>query len=243
MSERLWVGTSGWAYSHWRGIFYPRDMPRTQWLAHYAERFCTVELNNSFHRLPSETAFRRWASAAPPGFCYAVKASRYLTHMKKLREPEEPLQRFLERTRLLGDKLGPILYQLPPRWRCNITRLRAFLAYLPRDLVHVLEFRDPSWITEEVLAALREHNTGFCVIAHPQIPSPIVATARTVYVRLHGAKTLDASRYAEDELRRWAWQLQEALADDHEVYVYFNNDAYGYAIENAQRLAELVKGQ
>jgi len=203
--DRLWIGTSGWVYPHWRGVFYPPKLTTSRWLPFYAEHFRTVEINNTFYRLPSEKAFRDWRAAVPPGFRFAVKANRFITHMKKLREPAEPLERFLSRARLLSDRLGPILYQLPPRWRCNLPRLRDFLTILPRDLTHVFEFRDPSWMNEDVFAALEEHGAALCVISHP-----------------------------------WAEQVREALAGGRQVHVYFNNDAFGYAVRNAQRLGELL---
>lgn len=240
-SGRLWIGTSGWVYAHWRGVLYPQEMPTSKWLPYYADRFPTVELNNSFYRLPSEAAFRGWAESVPPGFRFSVKASRYLTHMKKLREPQEPLERFLGRARLLGGKLGPVLYQLPPRWKCNLSRLRDFLACLPTDLDHVIEFRDPSWINDQVFAALEAHGAGFCTISHPTLTCPVRSTTRIVYIRMHGAQTLYASCYGEEELCWWAGQIEDVLSKGHEVYVYFNNDAYGYAVQNAQRLRELLR--
>jgi uncharacterized protein YecE (DUF72 family) len=240
-SGRLWIGTSGWVYAHWRGVFYPQEMPTSKWLPYYADQFSTVELNNSFYRLPSEAAFRGWTAGTRPGFRFSVKASRYLTHMKKLRDPQEPLERFLGRARLLGEKLGPVLYQLPPRWRCNLSRLRGFLACLPADLDHVLEFRDPSWINDQVFAALEAHSVGFCTISHPTLTCPIQPTSDIAYIRMHGAEKLYASCYSEGELRWWAGQIEDVLSKGHEVYVYFNNDAYGYAVQNAQRLRELLQ--
>ena len=236
-----WIGTSGWVYAHWRDVFYPVGLRESKWLAFYAQHFPTVELNNSFYRLPSEQAFARWATEAPAGFRFAVKASRYLTHMKKLRDPQEPLHRFLGRARLLGDRLGPILYQLPPNWRCNLERLRAFLACLPSDLTHVLEFRDPSWMCTEVFSLLEESGTSFCVTSLPGLTCPVRATSQVVYIRMHGAQTLYASCYSDTELRWWAGQIAGALAGGHEVYVYFNNDAFGYAVQNARRLTELIQ--
>jgi uncharacterized protein YecE (DUF72 family) len=241
MNRCCWVGTSGWVYPHWRGPFYPADLPTGSWLPHYAQRFPTVEVNNTFYRLPSKAAFERWKAEAPTGFRFAVKASRYLTHMKKLLDPQEPLERLLNRARLLGDKLGPILYQLPPRWRCNLPRLVEFLACLPPDVCHVFEFRDPSWINDRVFAALEKHGAGFCTISHPTVPCPLRATAGIAYIRMHGAQTLYASCYSEEELRWWAKQIEDQLAQGHEVYVYFNNDAFGYAVQNAQRLIELLR--
>lgn len=239
-SPSLWIGTSGWIYPHWRGVFYPADLPATKWLTYYAAHFPTVEINYSFYRLPSEQAFRGWAKDAPQGFRFAVKASRYLTHMKKLREPQEPLQRFLGRARLLREKLGPILYQLPPRWRCNLPRLRDFLACLPADLTHVFEFRDPSWLNERVLALLEAHGVVFCVFSYPGLTCPVRTTSTVAYIRLHGAETPYASCYSEEELQWWAEQIEGLLAKEYTVYVYFNNDALGYAVRNACRLRELL---
>jgi uncharacterized protein YecE (DUF72 family) len=136
------VGTSGWHYKHWRGVYYPRDLPTARWLQHYAAEFDTVEINNSFYRLPSEATFEAWREGSPPGFTFAVKASRYLTHMKKLKDPEEPLGNVLSRARRLGDRLGPILYQLPPHWGRDLERLEGLLGLLPQDLQHAFEFRD-----------------------------------------------------------------------------------------------------
>ncbi len=238
--DRLWIGTSGWVYPHWRGVFYPPKLTTSRWLPFYAEHFRTVEINNTFYRLPSEKAFRDWRAAVSPGFRFAVKANRFITHTKKLREPAEPLERFLSRARLLGDRLGPILYQLPPRWRCNLPRLRDFLTILPRDLTHVFEFRDPSWMNEDVFAALEEHGAALCVISHPTMSCPVRTTSDVVYIRMHGAQTLYASCYSEEELQWWAEQVREALAGGRQVHVYFNNDAFGYAVRNAQRLGELL---
>jgi uncharacterized protein YecE (DUF72 family) len=235
-----WIGTSGWVYAHWRSVFYPVELRESRWLSFYAQQFPTVELNNSFYRLPSEPTFARWAAAVPAGFRFAVKASRYLTHLKKLRDPQEPLERFLGRARLLGDRLGPILYQLPPHWKVNLGRLQAFLACLPSGLTHVIEFRDPSWMCTEVFSLLEERGASLCVTGLPGLSCPVRTTSQVVYVRLHGAQTLHASCYSETELCWWASQIAEALAGGHEVYVYFNNDAFGYAVQNARRLTEMV---
>ncbi|MFQ6058159.1 MAG: DUF72 domain-containing protein [Anaerolineae bacterium] len=238
---KLWIGTSGWVYPHWRGVFYPQDLATSMWLPYYTRHFPTVEVNNSFYRLPSETAFRAWGEAVPPRFRFAVKANRYLTHMKKLRDVAEPLERFLGRARLLGEKLGPILYQLPPNWNCNLPRLREFLALLPEDLQHVFEFRNTTWLSEEVFAALEAHGVAFCVISLPDFPCPVRATAPLVYVRMHGSGLVYGGCYSEEELQGWAGEIRRFLAEGHEVYVYFNNDAFGYAVQNARRLRELLE--
>lgn len=222
-------------------MFYPWPLPAGQWLSYYATRFDTVELNNSFYRLPSEDAFRKWREASPPGFTYAVKASRYITHMKKLGGVDEALSRFLERCRLLGDRLGPLLYQLPPFWTCNAGRLSAFLDLLPGDLCHVFEFRHPSWLNETVFSLLEAHGAALCVVSLPEFPCLLRATAPFVYIRLHGAEAKYSSCYSELELQWWAEQILGFLHDGKDVYAYFDNDACGYAVQNALRLRELVE--
>ncbi len=235
-----YIGTSGWVYRHWRGVFYPWDLPTQRWLQHYATRFDTVELNNTFYRLPSERAFSAWKENSPQRFRYAIKASRYITHMKKLQGVEEALSRFLERSRLLGERLGPILYQLPPHWKCNIDRLRSFLHILPRDQRHVLEFRNASWLSEEVFATLAEHGVGLCIVSLPDFPCLLRTTAPFAYIRLHGAEAVYGSCYSERELQWWAEQILGFLETGKDVYAYFNNDAHGYAVQNAVRLKELL---
>jgi uncharacterized protein YecE (DUF72 family) len=235
-----YIGTSGWVYPHWHGIFYPQKLPTKQWLKHYVTRFDTVELNNTFYRLPSEQAFRRWKEDSPEGFKYAVKASRYITHMKKLQGVEEALPRFLERSRLLGERLGPILYQLPPFWKCNLDRLRNFSDMLPGDLRHVFEFRHASWLSEAVFTLLQKHRAGMCIVSLPDFPCLLRSTAPFVYIRLHGAEAVYGSCYSEGELQWWAEQILGFLEDGKDVYAYFNNDAFGYAVQNALRLKEIL---
>jgi uncharacterized protein YecE (DUF72 family) len=237
---RLWVGTSGWVYPHWREVFYPARLPTTKWLSHYTQHFPTVELNNSFYRLPSERAFQGWQEKAPQGFLFAVKANRYITHMKKLRDAREPLEKFLSRARLLGDKLGPILYQLPPNWNCNLERLRQFLALLPGDLDHVFEFRNRTWLRDEVFALLAEHEVAFCIISLPGFDCPLRVTAPLVYIRMHGSGLVYGGCYNEGELRQWAERIRGFIGEGRDVYVYFNNDAFGYAVQNAQQLREML---
>ncbi len=241
MAGQLWIGTSGWVYPHWRGVFYPDDLPQGRWFAHYARHFATVEVNNTFYRLPGEAAFVRWREQAPPGFRYALKANRFLTHIKRLNDCAEPLERFLSRARLLGDRLGPLLYQLPPHWHCRPERLAAFLPLLPGDLTHVLEFRDESWLVEPVFDLLAQHGVGLCLASMPGLPCPLRATSPVVYMRMHGWQYLYGDKYPLDELRRWAERLAAFQAEGRDVYVYFNNDAFGYAVENALELKAITQ--
>ncbi len=234
------VGTSGWVYPHWRGVFYPDDLPQARWFQHYVQYFDTVEINNTFYRLPAENTFDHWREQAPPGFIYAVKASRYITHVRRLRECEEPLQKFLGRARRLAASLGPILYQLPPRWRPNVDRLAAFMELLPPDLTHVFEFRDARWFHQEVLQLLRDHGLSFCIYHMPGLDCPLEVTAPTIYVRMHGAGEVYGGCYDDATLRTWADRIRSWCRDGHDVYVYFNNDAFGNAVRNALTLKEML---
>jgi uncharacterized protein YecE (DUF72 family) len=236
------VGTSGWIYEHWRGRFYPEKLRTKDWFAHYARYFDTVEINNSFYRLPSQQAFDAWRAQAAAGFVYAVKASRFLTHMKKLKDPEEPIERILGRARRLGEKLGPVLYQLPGGWKCNIERLAHFFTALPRDLVHVMEYRGADWLCDEVFALMREQNIGLCI--HDMLPDhPRVATSSVVYVRFHGAEAKYAGSYTRRQLLQWAIWINEQACAGRNVYAYFNNDDEAHAVRNAQTLRRLIAAE
>jgi len=240
MAERLHVGTSGWMYKHWRAVFYPADLPQARWFDFYAQHFGTVEVNNTFYRLPQAETFEAWREQAPAGFVYTVKASRYITHLKKLKDAAEPLARFLERARHLGGHLGPVLYQLPPNWNRNLERLGAFLELLPADLLHVFEFRHPSWFAEETFALLEQHGVGFAITDLPGLDGPVRATGRLAYLRFHGPERPYEGSYSDEELRQWAGRIGRFLRSGQPTYVYFNNDAHGYAPRNALRLRELM---
>ena len=239
---RARVGCSGWQYRHWRGGFYPADLPLARWFEYYAERFDTVEINNSFYRLPERATFASWARRAPARFEFAVKASRFLTHMKKLKDPEEPLDRLFARMRALGSRLGPVLYQLPPGWKADAPRFRHFLESLPRRARHTIEFRDSSWYHDEILALMERHRVALCL--HDMAGS---APARErvgpfVYVRFHGATAKYGGGYPEDRLRGWAEWLDAQRGEGCDVYAYFNNDAGGHAPRDAAMLRRLMEG-
>ncbi|MBI2955408.1 MAG: DUF72 domain-containing protein [Chloroflexi bacterium] len=232
------VGTSGWHYDHWRDRFYPPGLAKSRWLQFYAQFFPTVELNASFYRLPTEKAFANWRATAPPGFRFAVKASRTITHYRRLIDVAEPLANFFGRARILGDRLGPILYQLPPALHRDDERLDRFLALLPQDLQHAVEFRHPTWLVDEVFAILRKHDVAFCVVSMPNFACPVVATASFCYVRFHGSQAKYASCYTDEELEEWAARLRSLADGNRTVYAYFNNDAEAHAVHNAQTLNE-----
>jgi uncharacterized protein YecE (DUF72 family) len=234
------VGCSGWQYKHWRGSFYPAGLPQSRWLGYYASQFDTVEINNTFYRLPEESAFAAWKNSVPRGFLHAIKASRFLTHMKKLKDPEEPLERLFSRARRLGRTFGPVLYQLPPRWKVDVERLQLFLRSLPRRRRHAIEFRDPSWYTEDVFRLLTRFNVALCL--HDMAGS---ATGRHgvgpfVYVRFHGTAKY-SGRYEDRTLDDWAESLAAQLREGRPVFAYFNNDVGAQAPRDAVRLRERLR--
>jgi uncharacterized protein YecE (DUF72 family) len=244
------IGCSGWHYKSWRGLVYPADIPTTAWLRAYHRRFATVELNNSFYRLPAEETFAGWRTQVPRGFVFAVKASRFLTHIKRLRDPEEPLQRLLAHARPLGPTLGPILYQIPPRWFPDPERLETFLQQLPdrassasrRRLHHVLEMRDPRGYEPWVLDLLRRYDVALCVHDMTGSESPLLMVGPIVYIRFHGYGAKYGGSYPDAVLDEWAEWMRRALAAGRDVYAYFNNDINGYAVYDAERLRVRVEG-
>ena len=238
--KRIRIGCSGWNYRHWRGSFYPQGLAQKNWFQFYAEHFDTVEINNSFYRLPKAETFEKWRAAAPPGFCYAVKANRFLTQAKKLKDCEEPLARMLAPFRALGDRLGPVLYQLPPRFRINLERLESFLRLLPKDAVSVFEFREKSWYVPETLALLERYGASFCAHDMPGSASERWAAGPIAYVRLHGAAGKYWGRYPDQNLLSWSdWMAAQAKAG-RPVWAYFNNDIHAHAIHDAQTLKAMV---
>lgn len=233
---RILVGTSGFSYDHWRGLFYPEKMAKAKWLEFYATQFSTVELNNPFYRLPSEEAFARWRDCAPDDFVFALKVSRFITHIKRLKNTGEASVTFITRAKILGGKLGPLLYQLPPSMHRDDEVLDSFLSTLPGGLRHVVEFRHPSWLEDEVFQILRRYNIGFCIFDMPHFAGPVAATADFAYVRFHGSTALYSSRYTDEELADWANKLAHLSAGLKEIYIYFNNDIGGFAVANARTI-------
>jgi uncharacterized protein YecE (DUF72 family) len=245
MRGRLFLGTSGYVYPHWRGRFYPPGLPSREWLPFYARHFGTVELNNPFYRLPAKTAFRSWRATVPDDFVFAVKASRYLTHLKRLKAPRAPLDRLLRRVRPLGPTLGPLLFQLPPHFHQDPARLRTFLRALQRQshvpgLRAALEVRHASWLVPETFDLL--HKAGVALCLHDARPAPVRGplTADFVYVRRHGPGARYRGSYPEGRLRADARDIGGWLDEGRDVYVYFNNDGGGAAVRNAKRLGQLL---
>lgn len=239
--KSLYVGTSGWNYTHWRGLFYPEILPKKKWLGFYSESFRSVEINNSFYVLPGEKSVRVWQKQSPDDFLFSVKASRYITHMKKLKDPEEPVRNFLNRMKALDDKLGPVLFQLPPKWKCNLDRLAAFLNQLPDEGRYTFEFRENSWWNERVLDLLEKKNAAFCIFELAGQQTPKWVTADFVYIRLHGPGGAYEGLYNRKALAGWAGAISNWKRQGKTVFCYFDNDEAAYAVQNAGTLIEMLE--
>jgi uncharacterized protein YecE (DUF72 family) len=240
-TQRVHVGTSGWSYDHWQGLFYPQGLAASQRLAYYQRNFRTVEINSSFYSLPSRATLRHWYQSVADDFVFAVKASRYITHMKKLRDSQRAIKEFLSRVEALDDKLGPILFQLPPRWHINAERLAAFLNVLPRDYRYAIEFRDPSWFSPQIYELLAKNAVAFCIFDLDRKLSPMQVTTDFTYIRLHGPKGPYQGRYDDRTLHIWADSIEQWRSEGREVYCYFDNDEAAYAVRDATRLEEMMK--
>jgi uncharacterized protein YecE (DUF72 family) len=242
MAGSVFIGTSGWNYHHWRNDrFYPRGLSQKEWLGFYARHFCTVELNSTFYRLPPPQIVTHWARTVPANFVFAVKASRFITHIKRLKEPEESAKRFLSHISRLGKKLGPVLFQLPPQMKVDSERLKGLIQCLKRrkGLRVVLEFRHESWFTDEVYKVIDEAGWTVCLtdwpdLAQPPLPGPFC------YIRRHGASALYASCYSDDQLAQDAEFATRLAEQGEDVYIYFNNDAQAHAVKNAQTLIGMI---
>jgi uncharacterized protein YecE (DUF72 family) len=237
---RILVGTSGWQYRDWRGRFYPRDLPQRKWLPYFSERFPTVEVNNTFYNLPKEETFIAWRDGSAAGFVIGVKGSRYITHIKRLREPRDPVELLWSRCRLLERKLGPVLFQLPPNFAADLERLEGLLRVLPDRMRAAFEFRHPSWETPEVHGLLDQAGCALVLADRPGARVPGTVTGGWSYVRFHqGSQT--GPDYPRDKLRRWSEKI--AGLEAGEVFVFFNNDGGGAAIRDARTLTELLSGR
>lgn len=237
---RVFIGTSGWVYRHWRGVFYPATVPQRAWLDHYAGRFSTVELNATFYRVPTVETVAHWRDGVPEGFVFAVKANRRITHLKRLQVSAAELGAFLDVIRGFGERLGAVLFQLPPNMKCDLARLDAFAGRLPPELLSVLEFRHQSWFTDEVRACLERHALVHCVHDHAGMRVPDWQTGRAAYFRFHGDPDAPLGSYRAAALRRRAARMAEIAGGGRNVYAYFNNDAHGSAVRDAARLRSLL---
>jgi uncharacterized protein YecE (DUF72 family) len=234
------VGTSGWQYRDWRSRFYPEGLPQRDWLPYFAERFPAVEINNTFYMLPKEDVFVRWRESVPKGFTFVVKANRYITHLRRLREPREPVRLFWSRARRLGRTLGPVLFQLPPNFKADLERLEELLRVLPKPMRAAFEFRHPTWETDEVHVMLDRAGGALVLADRPGARVPDVVTGGWSYVRFHEGRTTSPG-YPRAKLRRWADRL--AAMPSKETWVFFNNDPGGAAIRDAHTLSELLEAR
>jgi uncharacterized protein YecE (DUF72 family) len=236
----IYIGTSGWSYKHWKGPFYPEGIRPADELSYYVSHFDSVELNNSFYRLPDRRTFEQWRDKTPSGFLFAVKASRYITHMKKLHDTKNAVQRFMHNAQGLEKKLGPVLFQLPPGWKVNVERLAEFLDSLPNGFRFAFEFRNTTWYTPEVLSLLKKFNCAFCIYNLEGHTTPLEVTADFVYIRLHGPGGKYEGSYAEEKLNTWAYIADKWQTAGKDVYIYFDNDQFGYAALNAKYLRSII---
>ncbi len=236
----LRIGTSGWHYGHWAGRFYPRELKAHDYLAFYARQFDAVEINNTHYRLPKHETFAAWRDEAPAGFVFAVKASRYITHYSKLTKSSKTYGLFFDAIAVLGDTLGPVLFQTPPRWRVNAERLDSFLVGLRPGLRTAFEFRHDSWFCDQVYAVLRRHGAAFCIWHLAGVQAPLTVTAPLAYVRLHGPEGAYGGSYSDEALGTWAGRIAAWRAQGHDIHVYFDNDANAYAVHDALRLKQLL---
>jgi uncharacterized protein YecE (DUF72 family) len=237
MKQQLRIGTSGFHYKHWLGTFYPEKLSASKMFDFYMQHFDTVEINNTFYKLPKIEMLEGWRKATPKDFLFSVKASRFLTHNKKLKEPHHALENFLPRAEALGRKLGPILFQLPPKWRVNVERFAEFLEALPTYHRYTFEFREPTWEHDEIYALLRKHNAAYCIYELAGYVSPLQVTTDFVYVRLHGpTMSKYAGSYSSKALAMWAARIEKWTAERRSVFIYFDNDQAGYAAKNALEL-------
>lgn len=240
---RLHVGTSGWSYGHWRARFYPDGLPQSRWLQHYASRFDTVEVNASFYRLPQERTLRTWRETVGPAFRFAVKGSRYVTHVQRLRNSGEAVERLVTRIAPLAETVGPILWQLPPDLERDIALLRDFLEVLPASHRHVIEFRHPGWLDDEVSELLAGHDVGLVSVSSLRMPPRRFAVSGVVYLRLHGLAGGFRHRYTDRELAPWAEWVADAVAHGANAWVYFNNDGEGAAPVDAAAFRSMALGR
>lgn len=244
---KIFIGTSGWSYPHWgKGVFYPFEVKQKEWLSYYSQHFDTVEINNTFYQLPPKTVFEHWKRSVPPHFNFVVKVSRYITHIKKLNQPEQALLKFLENASSLKEKLALLLFQLPPFLKANPLRLTHILDLLKDQSIipgvrATFEFRNKTWLAEETFNLLTQKKAALCFADWPDLNVTKPVTANFIYLRRHGPKSLYSSGYSQEEIKKDAIQIKKWLAEGKDVYIYFNNDAEGWAVKNALSLLEMVK--
>ncbi len=238
--NKIHIGTSGWSYQHWKGNFYPENLKENDFLNYYSKQFHTVEVNNTFYHLPEEKTIKNWTDCVPDNFIFSVKASRYITHLKKLKDAKEPVNNFLKLIETFGNKTGPILFQFPPHFSFNAERLGEFINILPKNQRYTFEFRDPNWFNDLTYEFLKDNNIAFCIYYMGETESPTQITSDFVYIRFHGAENLGAGGYSDEKLKEFAKNIKNYYDQGKEIFCYFNNDEAGYAVKNALKLKELI---
>jgi uncharacterized protein YecE (DUF72 family) len=241
MKVKNFIGTSGFSYSHWRSIFYPETLKSADFLRFYSGYFNTVEMNSTFYHTPRDSTIEKWVRTTPENFVFSVKASKFITHVKRLKDTRDSLSLFLQKAELFGKKLGVILFQLPPSLKKDLVLLKNFLDLLPKDKLFAMEFRHKSWLDEEVYSLLKDYNVAFCISDTPRYPYAEVITANFSYVRLHGHEILYASSYTEEQLSYYADLIKRWNKNGVGFFVYFDNDFYGNAVKNALELKKLIE--
>lgn len=241
--QRIHIGTSGWHYDHWKGRFYPETLPRTNYLEYYADNFHTLEINNSFYQMPQEKTMVQWRNAVQEGFIFAIKASRYITHIKKLKDGKQIIPPFIKKIEILGKRLGPVLFQMPPQWRFNLERLTSFLKALPSGFRYAFEFRDSSWFNAGTYDALAAYNASFCIYHTTGRSTPHQVTADFIYTHFHGPKGSSQGKYDPSVLTEWADRFINWAAEGKEVFCYFDNDESGFAAQDAVQIQSILNAR
>mgnify|MGYP006286029843 CR=1 FL=1 len=235
-NNKIHIGTSGWQYDDWKGKYYPASIKNEDLLGEYQKAFSTVEVNNSFYQLPSEKTLIHWAEKTREDFKFAMKANRYITHMKKLNEPEEALEKMFGRFDVISGKIAVILFQLPPNWKANAERLKDFFGLLPDDHKYTIEFRNESWYDDEIYDVLKQQNAALCIHDIDGKLTPAELTADFTYIRLHGPNKRYEGSYSDEQLSEWKDRIENFLQETNEVFCYFNNDTNANAPINAEKL-------
>jgi uncharacterized protein YecE (DUF72 family) len=238
--QKIYIGTSGWNYKSWKNKFYPEELAQKEWLDYYSKRFNSVEINNTFYQLPQKHTFKNWADQTPEDFIFSVKASRYITHLKKLKECGDAVDKLIEHSSRLKEKIGIFLFQLPANQGKDIDKLKSFINQLPDKYKYAFEFRHHSWFDDSVLNILDKNNCGVVINSSPDFPFQDITTGKICYIRMHGSKKLYSSKYSKEELEKFANIIIKYHNKGFHSFIYFNNDIHGYAVENADTMQKLI---